>query len=319
VICSLPFSNRDSNKEIGKWIKDINDFKSNCKSKKKKDIYADPDVQKAIAEALSKKMHKKLKNSRINDALNKDSMNKQLKMAQLLALKSLDKELKYEERMEKEESMREEKEKEELKKQLLCEEKKKENLIKALILKSAGSQLKNKIEMKKKLKMIHDDLKDKVMRNRKMLEEKLYRMKKIHERKISNVKNQINDIRFSLTESMIKAEKKGDMKQCKSDLSQNDIEGYCNSSFQNDFYLNIDCKKKSDFCSICCENEFGEMHQKERELCYAQCEVKIQFQNPKGKWIYVSNDEVLGNSKKSKSSINDGSTVSVALNNNLPI
>jgi len=43
-------------------------------------------------------------------------MNKQLKMAQLIALKSLDKELKYEERMEKEESMREEKEKEELKK-----------------------------------------------------------------------------------------------------------------------------------------------------------------------------------------------------------
>ena len=36
--------------------------------------------------------------------------------------------------------------------------------------------------------MIQDELKDKILKNRKMMEEKLYRLRKIHERKMLKAK-----------------------------------------------------------------------------------------------------------------------------------
>jgi hypothetical protein len=190
IICSLPYSTRNSKTEIEKWLTDIIDFKDKCKIKKKpKNIMNDPDILKAIAEIQQKKMEKKLRNVGHKDKTKKNLvMIEKFKMAQILALKTLDKELKYEDRMEKEELMREEKEKEDIQNELLCEEKKKDNILKALILKNSGKEIKAQIEMKKKMRMIQDDLKEKILKNRKMLEEKLYRLRKIHERRMIKAK-----------------------------------------------------------------------------------------------------------------------------------
>ena len=38
------------------------------------------------------------------------------------------------------------------------------------------------------MRMIQDDLKEKILKNRKMLEEKLYRLRKIHERRMLKAK-----------------------------------------------------------------------------------------------------------------------------------
>ena len=111
---------------------------------------------------------------------------------------------------------------------------------------------------------------------------------------------------------MIKAEKKGEMKKCKNIKNQNDRDNYCNKNLIGNVYLNIDCKKETDFCTICCENEFGEMHQKEREICYAQCEVKVQFQGKGGKWVYLKD------SAKKDFKIKNKKAISIKLNNNLP-
>ena len=190
IICSLPYSTRNSKTEIEKWLTDIIDFKDKCKIKEKpKNIMNDPDILKAIAEIQQKKMEKKLRNVGHKDKTKKNLvMIEKFKMAQILALKTLDKELKYEDRMEKEELMREEKEKEDIQNELLCEEKKKDNILKALILKNSGKEIKAQIEMKKKMRMIQDDLKEKILKNRKMLEEKLYRLRKIHERRMLKAK-----------------------------------------------------------------------------------------------------------------------------------
>ena len=189
VICSLPYSTKNSKKEIEKWISDILDFKNKCKKPKKTNIMNDPNILRAISAIQQKKMEKSLRKVGYKE---KSKQHKQtsikLKMAQVIALKTLDKELKYEERMEKEELMREEKEKEDVKNEMLCEEKKKENLLKALIMKNNGKDIKDKIETKRKLQMIQDELKEKIFRNRKILEEKLYRLRKIHERQMLKAK-----------------------------------------------------------------------------------------------------------------------------------
>jgi len=31
-------------------------------------------------------------------------------------------------------------------------------------------------------------------------------------------------------------------------------------------------ENREDFCYICCENEFGKMHQDKREKCYTMCD-----------------------------------------------
>ncbi len=191
VICGQPYASRNIKKEIEKWIKDIKDFKGNCKKRKSKnnDIMNDPDVLKAIADVRQKKMERILKKSDMKKTgKTQNAIDKKLKMAQIIALKTLDKELKYEERMEKEELMREEKEKRDVRNEMICEEKKKENLLKALILKNNGKEIKKQIEIRKKLKMIQDELKDKILKNRKIMEEKLYRLRKIHERKMLKAK-----------------------------------------------------------------------------------------------------------------------------------
>lgn len=117
---------------------------------------------------------------------------------------------------------------------------------------------------------------------------------------------------MSLTKNMIKAEKKGDMQKCKSIRNQKDRNDYCDQNFKDNAYLNMDCKKETDFCTICCENEFGEMHQKEREICYAQCDIKIQFQGKKGKWVYLDKEDLKRKTLHSKS-------LTVKVNNNLPV
>ena len=117
---------------------------------------------------------------------------------------------------------------------------------------------------------------------------------------------------MNLTKNMIKAEKKGDMKKCKNIKNQTGRDNYCNENLKDNFYLNIDCKKETDFCTICCENEFGEMHQKEREICYAQCEVKVQFEAKGGKWVYLKD------SNKKNSKFKNKRAISIRLNNNIP-
>ena len=82
------------------------------------------------------------------------------------------------------------------------------------------------------------------------------------------------DIKRTLTQNMLKADKLGDEKKCINALETKGIDVYCKSSFVTDPLSLTDCLKQENFCYICCENEFGDMHQIERESCVLSCEKK---------------------------------------------
>lgn len=51
----------------------------------------------------------------------------------------------------------------------------------------------------------------------------------------------------------------------------------------------IECKDEENYCFMCCENEFGGMHQKEKAKCMEQCDCD----GGKGNWVWVpTNNQV---------------------------
>jgi hypothetical protein len=265
-------------KFVKKWIEELNDFKNNCKDKcnnKKENIYKNPKVIEFINKLQEEKM---IKNSSPIKNLNDNKVNaeyrKQLKFAQILAWKAMDKELKYEERLEKEEILREQKEKETVNVELTVEKKKQDNICKAITYgknKIIAEKYKQKLKFKKEIDHIKQEIKKRINKNRLKFKEKIQKMQKKHEMNIMKTKSKISEIRKTVTTELIKAEKKGDIKKCLKKTRSFYRKKYCDENFHDDFYNHAECLKEKEFCSICCENEFGDLHQPEREICLSRC------------------------------------------------
>jgi len=86
-------------------------------------------------------------------------------------------------------------------------------------------------------------------------------------------------IRSTIAKKLTKINKLGDMNSCfaPSSASDNTIYEYCVKYFSDNFVKFDDCKNPKNFCYVCCENEFGEVHVLEREKCYAKCEVPVEI------------------------------------------
>lgn len=311
VMCT-DTSSVDPEKRIKNWIEDIREFTHDCKfsrdeSTKKGIDDHDPRLQKLKKELEEEDFKKRLLQMHNYQTRKSEAKNdKTLKMAQLIAMRTLYKERKYEERLEKEELMRQQKEDEDLKNEYICEEKKKMNLLKAIIQKNEA-QNKPELDLKEKIQEVEQDLKYKIIQNRKRALRKINLLRLSHERKKLRLQQQISDVRRALTQNMLSAERAGDSKKCSNSILHNTHEQYCTGSFPNDPITFMDCKNKDSFCFICCENEFGEMHLNEREICNMSCD-KIYENNlnsnlsaqSTGEWKFILDEKTIGESSVSK-------------------
>ena len=74
-----------------------------------------------------------------------------------------------------------------------------------------------------------------------------------------------------------KSAKLGDINYCKKGkFDRTYREEYCDKNYFEDYISNSDCKSDSDFCYMCCENEFGNMHIDRRDICYNMCDEKTK-------------------------------------------
>jgi hypothetical protein len=111
--------------------------------------------------------------------------------------------------------------------------------------------------------------------------------KKTAERKRSKLKQQLSTIRYEMAQEMTKVYKKGDKNKCIE--ASNSVElrkNYCTASLTEDYSALQDCIDGTDFCTMCCDLEFGEFYQGDREDCYkATCKSKKEtmFQ---GRWVW---------------------------------
>lgn len=77
-----------------------------------------------------------------------------------------------------------------------------------------------------------------------------------------------------MAERLGKASKLGKIEKCFKPNMENEVlaEKYCDESFSDDHIKYEECKDFENFCYICCENEFGDLHIIERDKCYDKCD-----------------------------------------------
>ena len=99
VMCVMPNDPMNPRTKIENWIKDINDFKNNCSFQRKSITLTDPRIKKYIHDLEEEKMSNQAKLWEENKENQEDKNDqKNLKAAEVLSLKAIDKEIKYEER-----------------------------------------------------------------------------------------------------------------------------------------------------------------------------------------------------------------------------
>jgi|LauGreDrversion4_2_1035121.scaffolds.fasta_scaffold654798_2 hypothetical protein len=79
-----------------------------------------------------------------------------------------------------------------------------------------------------------------------------------------------------MAKSLGKATKVGKIENCfvPSEMNLETAYIYCQENFVDDRFRFDECRSPDNFCYVCCENEFGDLHILERDSCYNKCDKK---------------------------------------------
>lgn len=272
-ICQLDCTGSESG-FVDEWERELIIFRDACNSKRET-VDADiSELNSKISELKSQFEYanqQKVKEKATNDEITK--MSSRLEETQHVAQLAISKMKRLEKLMEKEEEEKEKKDLEALQSQIE-EEKKKSNCITTSL---KEKELAEKVQIGQqqinlKVEAMREKTKQKINELMEEAKEKI-RMKRIlYNRKVRNLKTQIQKIREETTSKLNKTSKKGDINRCFIGSKQNyaAIEVYCAALTDKDPQTYSDCKNIESFCYVCCENEFDESFSELREMCYAE-------------------------------------------------
>merc|ERR1711957_413140 len=169
------------------------------------------------------------------------------------------------------------------------EQKKKECLQKAL--KNRDQLNKNLLARLKKMQKINAiklTAKKEVQNQRNKLREKLNAIRNKFKRRKRLIEQDINVIRAEMAKNILNAKKKGNMKTCKDAYGNKELtKAYCNREIVDNYVKNVECRSDTNFCYICCENEFGNMVMDKRAICYKMCDKLMSNSLDDGDFYWV--------------------------------
>ena len=125
--------------------------------------------------------------------------------------------------------------------------------------------------VKKKIIQISEAVKRQVEKIREDLKSRLLAKKKDEARKRELIQNKIENLKKDISNDLIKASKKGDFEECDPERPQKQIINYCKVNYEKDNFKMAECIKNDNFCYMCCEAEYGELHLELRNNCYTKC------------------------------------------------
>ena len=290
---------------VDEWDYDFNLFKKQCfrKRVKSNSLFAvdeeklKEEYKKKITEAKLEIVKERGELVRKKEEEEEGSqLEKKIEKAQRISLMAIQKELQLEEMIEKEEKQKEDEETKELLEQADIEKKKDEYLLKAIKEKELEDQRNlSKVNIEEEIQNIREKAKVEILAKRRAIKRKILLMRKKNQRKKELIRDEITTIRMKLADKFSRVSKIGDQSRCfipKQDTTDK-VEKYCNENYSDDYMKLIDCKKFENFCYMCCENEYGDLHIKERDGCYNICDkadneqsVEASEENKKvGKWL----------------------------------
>lgn len=185
-----------------------------------------------------------------------------------LAADAVDKELKAEELDEQEEKLRQKEAVEEMEKKVKEEKEKEKCIKKAIKRKSAAQQRKaHAIEVASKINEIKQSTIEEIESQQENHRKKMKKLRQSFERSKLNRQRELAEIKMTMTKDMIDAEKEGDATKCSPTTPVKARQNYCNEKFGEDWNQNKNCQDAAQFCEVCCEQEFGMMHNDMRDAC----------------------------------------------------
>ena len=279
---------------VNQWIKDFNLFKTGCYENLKIKLWKKSMAKRAIknamdaaglgglndrAKLLQKKVHEK----------QMDQWNKNIQKTQNTAMKAMKREFDIEKMLQQELQLKAELESKKLVTLKKREQKKKECLLKALKSRDQmNKDLLDKLHKQQKLKAIKLTAKKEVQNQRNKLREKLNEIRNKFKRRKRLIEQDINVIRAEMAKNLVDANKDGNMLICKNSYgNKKKIETYCNRELVENYVKNVECKTETNFCYVCCENEFGNMKMDKRGICYKMCDKMMNSILDDGEFYWV--------------------------------
>ena len=293
-LCPFGFDRKD--KVYQEWFYDFNLFKFQCHSER--EVLNNDEIK-----ALDDKLKKKIDDAKLDiieerQRIIKEKMkpdNIKIIKTNQIALQAIQKEMTLEQMLKKEEEEREQEAETELLQEIDSEKNKKHCLVKAIKERELEDQynLKEKAEDAEAQK-IKDQAAREVIIRRSQLKSQMLNMRRKAERKKLRLRAQLQAVRYSMAADMKNLYKIGDMNKCKTAmLSTTNRDSYCGVNFPDDYVKYTSCKtEEEDFCYLCCETEFGDMHMDKRQQCYDTiCKVKTEVND--GRWVWVGEHKEL--------------------------
>jgi len=276
-LCPFGYNPKGS-KMVEEWDYDFNLFKHQCATPRDK-IAINLQMEKKLNDKLNEKMKKAKKElleereREIKKRVAKQEqtqIEKVVKSTNQVALQAIQKEINLEEMIKQEEAEREQREEVEMMKKIEEEKKKSECLMKAI----KERQLENQYNLKAKsaeeeVNSIKQAAQQQVMIRRSQLKNLIDKMRKQSQRRKAKLAKQLVEVRSVMAKTMGKVARKGDTNKCVT-AAKGETEklAYCQANFLDEYSEMENCKETDDFCTLCCDTEFGDLHMNERQQCY---------------------------------------------------
>ena len=231
-----------------------------------------------------------LDNTNLNlyDKIQDKDFDEIINKTQTLAISAIDKELKVESLIEREEHIKEIQDQNKMLKELEDAEKQKELINRQMEIKrKQGIIMSKKVELQRKVEEIKEQVQDQILRVRNSLKERLLKKRKDEQRRKELYKQKILSIKKEISSQLLKASKEGNIDNCNPNVPSSTIIDYCKGAFPL-LSKQKECVNYDNFCFICCENEFGELHLESRVECNGNCE---KFYSQKEKMKKESKEE----------------------------
>ncbi len=264
---------------VEEWDYDFNLFKHQCRKNR---IKSETEFEtKRLATEFQNKVEEmkvdlvREKAEKIKQKVGQDEKKKfvnKIDQVRKTSLHALEKEMKLEDLLEKEEESKEEEENKTLEMQIRSEKKKEDCLLKAIKEKEIENQYNiAKSQADRAIQKIAQETQQQIILQRKNIALKLIEMRQKQKRKKAQLKSEIMTIRTQIADKLTKINKVGDRARCAANL---DKQAYCMQNFSDNYIKLGECNSPDSFCYVCCENEFGDLHILERDSCYTACDTE---------------------------------------------
>ena len=268
---------------VDEWDYDFNLFKIQCRrnrellspseEKKLEDNYKEKVAEAKVDVIRDRQRILKKEVEKTDEVL----LKKNLMLTENVNIKAVQKELQLEKMLVKEEKEKEDNETKELFEQIAIEKKKNDCLANVIKQKEIEDQFNlAKEENAIEVKQLKEEATRQIVVKRNDMRAKIISMRKKNERKKNMLKQKLVSVRTEISDNLQVVSKEGSKAVCQ--ISKDEItkiNDYCENNFFDDYNKLCDCKDKSSFCYVCCENEFGAIHVGKRDSCYNMCDRRI--------------------------------------------